>query len=175
MRPWPKAVCPPSHGGQQGWAVRGPGLAQGVHRLSSPSPLLHPFLLSVRPSIRVSSLPVTPPSVCPPVLGPFTAPARPVPVPEPRAAAAGSAGPARGPAVPPAPPLPPGPPVPGLGQSMGRWRAQGASLGRAVWLCWGSHNKLRVPAMRGWGSTGGEQMAGAPEGPGCWLSSQVAL
>lgn len=48
----------------------GPGLAQGVHGLFSPSPILHPFLLSVHLSICLSSLPVTPPiclSACPSV------------------------------------------------------------------------------------------------------------
>lgn len=104
----------------------GLGMAQSIHGLSSSSPF-HSFLLSVCPSIYVSSLCLSPPhlSVCLSI-GPFTAPAHPVPVPEPRAAASGSAGPAHGPEVPPAPPLPSGPPAPGPGQSMGRWRAPGA-------------------------------------------------
>lgn len=100
-----------------------------------PPPSFSPLCPSVRPCVL--SLPVTSLSVVHLSVGPSTAPARPVPVPEPRAAASGGAGPARGPAVPPAPPLPPGPPAHGPGQSTGRWRAHQASPGWAAGLCWG--------------------------------------
>lgn len=98
--------------------VRGPGL-------SSPS-LLFPSFSPFCPSVHVSFLCLSFPSpICPSTcpVGPSTAPATSVPDPEPRAAVAGGAGPARGPAVPPASPVPPGSPARGPGQSTGRWRA----------------------------------------------------
>lgn len=60
-----QVVPPPSRCGQQGWGVRGPGLAQGVRRLSSPSPS---SILFSSLSIHMSSLCLSPPiclSNCP--------------------------------------------------------------------------------------------------------------
>lgn len=119
VRPWPEAVVPMCLAGDWVWPKASMGSL-------APPPSILFSSLSVRPSMCPLSA-CHPPhlSVCLSI-GPFTAPAHPVPVPEPRAAASGSAGPAHGPEVPPAPPLPSGPPAPGPGQSMGRWRAPGA-------------------------------------------------
>ena len=124
VRAWPKAVPP------RQLAV-GPDRPKGSKGSPAPPFLLHPSLLSVHLSVCSLSACHAPPHLSVHLsVGPSTAPDRPVPVPEPRAAALGGAGPARGPAVPPAPPLPPGP---GLGAVSGRGRVgEGGAGGGGV-------------------------------------------
>lgn len=162
VRPRPEAVPPMAASGGARPGPTGPWALQPL----PPSSILLSSL-----SVCVSSLYLSPLHLYVHLsVGPSTAPDRPVPVPEPRAAALGGAGPARGPAVLPSLPLPPGPPAHGPGQSTGRWRALGASPGWAMWLCWGPHTKPRVHALRGWASADGVQVAEAPGGPGHQLS-----
>lgn len=145
----------------------GLGMAQSIHGLSSSSPF-HSFLLSVCPSIYVSSLCLSPPicpSACPSVPSQLLLilslsqslerQLRAVLVPlmalRFRLLLLSLRGLLR------------------LAQAK-VW-AGGEPQGQAVWLFWGLHAKLRVHAVGRWCSTGWVQVAGAPQVPrhtGCY-------